>query len=412
MFPKPENENMSSHLKLLSRRLFSIAVWITCGIALALYPFRLIRKGLSHRVFSLWTGTPILTLPTKARAECLLGVTAKTLVFTTYYITDDFDYNLSRLSNIPVIGRFLPLPVFLWACVMMDRMHSFCDRGILPPSAPFTYDFRELKIYRLLGIDVFLWAYGADVRNQLTSHSMGTPNPCTDCTTLGKYCICDPQKAAENMRKLSALSRAIFAGMGEMYGYTPGSIDNVFYWPLDLDSERGHRYQPAFPALDAGRPLRIVHASNHRMFKGTRFLIEAVEQLKGEGEQVELVLVERVPNTQALELYKSADVIFDQCIMGNHGFFALEAMALGKPVMCFIRHPEQYLLHPEECPIIRIHVSTLKEDIRAILKRRSELTEIGKRGRRYVETYFSVRAFSQRLNTAYDHIFQISCNKY
>jgi hypothetical protein len=393
---------MPPRLKQIARRIFSILVWMTCVIALVLYPLRLVRKLLSRRVFSLWTGTPILTLPTKARAERLLGVNAKTLVFSTYYITDEFDYNLSRLSAVPVIGRLLPLPVFLWACVMVDRLHSFCDRGILPPTALFTYDFRELWIYRILGIDVFLWAYGADVRNESTSRAMGEPNPCSDCTTPGKYCICDAQRAAENMRKLSMLSRAIFAGMGEMFGYTPGSIDNVFYWPLDLESERGRRYQPVFPDANVARPLRIVHASNHRMFKGTRFLIDAVDQLKAEGEQIELVLVEGVPNVQALELYKSADVIFDQCLMGNYGFFALEAMALGKPVMCFIRHPEQYLLHPEECPIINVHVSSLKDDIRAILRRRTELTEIGKRGRRYVETYFSVKAFAQRLGEAYD----------
>lgn len=397
---------MQPLLKRLARKIFSIAVWMTCGIALALYPLRVLRKLLSRRVFSLWTGTPILTLPIKARAERLLGVDARTLVFTTYYITDEFDYNLTRLSKIPVIGRLLPLPVFLWACVMMDRMHSFCDRGILPPSSLFTYDFRELHIYRLLGIEVFLWSYGADVRNQATARAMGDPNPCTDCATPGKFCICDPQKAAENMRKLSSLSRAIFAGMGEMFGYTPGSMDHAFYWPLDLESERGSRYQPASPQPDANRPLRIVHASNHRMFKGTRFLIEAVDQLKAEGEQVELVLVEGIPNAQALELYKSADIIFDQCLMGNYGYFALEAMALGKPVMCFIRHPEQYLLSPEECPIIRIHVSTLKEDIRSLLRQREELSEIGKRGRHYVQTHFSVQAFSTRLRSAYADILQ------
>lgn len=392
---------MNRHLKKAAKRIFSFAVWITCAIALLLYPLRLVRKLFSKRLFSLWTGTPILTLPIKARAERMLGVDAKTLVFTTYYITDEFDYNLSRWSALPVIGRLLPLLVFLWGCVMMDRMHSFCDRGILPSSSLYTYDFRELRIYRLLGIEVFLWAYGADVRNRETAQAMGTPNPCTDCDSPGKYCICDPGKTRDNMKKLSSLSCAIFAGMGEMFGYVPGSVDDTFYWPIDLNSERGKKFQPVYPDSDPTRPLRIVHASNHRMFKGTRFLIDAVEALKAEGEKLELVLVERVPNTQALELYKSADVIFDQCLLGNYGYFALEAMALGKPVMCFIRHPDQYLLHPDECPIIRIQASTLKEDIRNLLRRREDLAGIGRQGRHYVETYFSVEAFSGRLDQAY-----------
>ena len=386
----------------LLRAAFDVAVWIACGVAVALYPIRQLRRLLARGGgVSLWTGTPILTIATNARAERLLGVNAKSLVFSTYYITDAFDWNLSRLSAIPVLGRLLPLVVFLWACVAVDRLHAFCDRAILPSRKPFTLDVRELYVYRLLGVDVFLWAYGADVRNQQTSRAMGDPNPCTDCDAPGRYCLCDEQQAAENMRNLAHLSKAMFAGMGEMFGYTPGSIDDVFYWPLDFDANGGEKYKPVYPEANSERPLRVVHASNHRMFKGTRFLIEAVEQLKCEGEAVDLILVERVPNVRALELYRSADVIFDQCLMGNYGYLALEGMALGKPVMCFIREPAQYLLKPDECPIINTHIATLKEDLRRLVRGRAHLPEIGRRSRRYVETYFSLPAFADRLATAY-----------
>ena len=376
-------------------------MWAACVVALALWPLRLARRVLARRVSSLWTGTPIITMATNCRAERMLGVNARSLVFRTYYVTDAFDYDLSRWSAIPVLGRLAPLAVFLWACVFCDRIHAYCDRGILPSRGRFTFDFRELRVYRLLGIEVFLWAYGADVRNRETARAMGDPNPCTDCDAPGTYCICDPATAASNMRTLSGLSRAIFAGMGEMFGYTPGSIDDLHYWPVDLEAEGGEKYRPVYPAPAGQGPLRIVHASNHRMFKGTRFLVQAVEELRGEGEPVELVLVERVPNVKALELYRSADVIFDQCLMGNFGYFALEGMALGKPVMCFVRHPERYLLQPEECPILNTHVSTLKNDIRALLLRRAELPAIGRRGRAYVEKHFTLRAFSQRLGAAY-----------
>ena len=87
--------------------------------------------------------------------------------------------------------------------------------------------------------------------------------------------------------------------------------------------------------------------------------------------------------------------------MGNYGYFALEAMALGKPVMCFIRKPDQYLLHPEECPIINTHVDTLKADLRRLVERRAELEEIGRRGRQYIEKHFSLEAFAGRLRRAY-----------
>ncbi len=355
----------------------------------------------ASRVVSLWAGTPIITMASNARAECMLGVKARSLVFSTYYITDAFDYDLSRFTAFPFVGRLVPVLVLLWVAVAVDRVHFYCDRGILPSRGPFTLDVRELYVYRALGIDVFLWAYGADVRNQQTARAMGDPNPCTDCDDPGRYCLCDESTAAINMNTLARLSRAMFAGVGEMFGYTPGSIDDLFYWPLDLQAEGGEKYRPVYPVPSEDRPLRIVHASNHRMFKGTRFLIAAVEQLQAEQEPVELVLVERVSNERALEMYRSADVIFDQCLMGNYGYLALEGMALGKPVVCFVRDPARYLLKPDECPIINTSLATLTEDIRRLSRRRTELTEIGRRGRCYVETYFSLSAFAQRLAAAY-----------
>jgi len=140
------------------------------------------------------------------------------------------------------------------------------------------------------------------------------------------------------------------------------------------------------------------------MFKGTHFLIEAVENLKAEGIPVELILVEKVPNEKALDIYRSADIVFDQCLIGFHGYFALEAMTIGKPVMCFIRKPEEYLLHPEECPIINTHLNTLQEDIHYFVDNRERLTDIGMRSRQYIEKYFTVEAFAERLKKAYKEL--------
>src|SRR5438093_11578125 len=58
---------------------------------------------------SLWAGTPILTLPVKAKAERLLGVQADTLVYQTYYITSDFRYDLSKWNRGPAAWRAMVL---------------------------------------------------------------------------------------------------------------------------------------------------------------------------------------------------------------------------------------------------------------------------------------------------------------
>jgi glycosyltransferase involved in cell wall biosynthesis len=193
----------------------------------------------------------------------------------------------------------------------------------------------------------------------------------------------------------------MFAGIGDMFGYTSGSRDDTYFWPIDLAADSGERYRTDFSSPRRSGPLRVVHASNHRRFKGTSYLIQAVEGLKADGVQIELILVEGVPNQEALMIYRSADIIFDQCVMGNYGYFALEAMALGKPVMCFVRKPDEYLLYPEECPIINTHVDTLKDDLFRLVERHSELSEIGRRGRTYIEKHFSLEAFACRLERTY-----------
>ncbi len=338
-----------------------------------------------------------------ARAEHQLGAKTLSLVTHTYYITSAFDVNLSRLRGMRVIGLLVPFAVFVWACVWFDRLHFYCDGGILPSSRPFQFHFGELWAYRLLRLKVFLWTYGADVRSRVATLALGEPNCCTDCTMVGKACICDEDTRTRYITRLRDFVSAIFS-MGDMIEYTPGSRNDLFFWPVDLSADLGKKYRPSYPSGCNEFPLRVVHAPNHRMFKGTRFLEQAVAELKAEGVKIDLVLVESVPNQRALEIYRSADVIFDQCLVGFHGYFALESMALGKPVMCFIRKPDQYLLAPHECPIINIQIATLKSELKRLAENRAELHDLGKKSRQYIERHYTPEAFAQRLQRAYKQL--------
>ena len=53
-------------------------------------------------------GTPIITIAVNARAERMLGCRAHSIVTHTYFITDAFDYDLSRFSRLRVVGRLVP----------------------------------------------------------------------------------------------------------------------------------------------------------------------------------------------------------------------------------------------------------------------------------------------------------------
>jgi len=391
-------------VKKILARLYGLLALPVCALGVLLAPLRFVRnKTGNNKPRSLWAGRPIITLSLKARAERTLGICANSLVYSTYYTTCDFDYNLSRFYAVPVFGKLIPFGVFLWACAFTDRLHFYCDRGLIPSPKPFSCNFAELYVYRLLGIQVFFWTYGADVRSRDATRALGEPNCCTECELVGRACICDERSRVQKMERLRKYSNAVFS-MGDMIECTPGSRNDLFFWPIDLHASSSAMYRPVYPEVNKAGPLRIVHASNHRMFKGTHFLIEAVEELEAGGVQLELILVEKMPNDRALDIYRSADVIFDQCLIGFHGYFALEGMAMGKPVMCFIRRPKEYLLHPDECPIVHTNIDTLREDIRRLAADREQLRDIGIRSRRYIERNFTIEAFAMRLKKAYRDI--------
>lgn len=392
-----------THVRAPRPDMRTAAVVALTALACALVPLAAVARLVRSRRTaprSVWLGAPILNLANLCRAERSIGADAKTLVTSTYYISSDFDYDLSRLRSVPVVGYFVQVVVFLWLCATADRIHLYCDRGALPSLRRFGFNPAELRVYAWLRIQTLFWTYGADVRSRQETLALGEPNCCTECPAVGVACICDSTLQAANITRIRRHATALFS-MGDMIEYTPGSRNDVFFWAVDIGAGGGERYRPAYPDYDGSRPLRVVHAPNHRAFKGTRFLEQAIAELRSRGVPIELVMVERVSNEQALRIYRSADVIFDQCMIGFHGFFALEGMALGKPVMCFIRKPLEYLLDPEHCPLINVTRDAIAARLEELVADPARLREAGVQGRRYVERHFTVDAVAARMSHAY-----------
>jgi hypothetical protein len=386
--------------------LRAAAVVALTALACALVPLAAVARLVRSRRTaprSVWLGAPILNLANLCRAERSIGADAKTLVTSTYYISSDFDYDRSRRRSVPVLGHLVQVAVFLWLCATVDRLHLYCDRGALPSLRRFGFNAAELRVYEWLRIQTLFWTYGADVRSRQETLELGDPNCCTECPAVGVACICDSALQAANIARIRHHATVLFS-MGDMIEYTPGSRNDVFFWAIDIDAGGGKRYRPAYPDYDGSRPLRVVHAPNHRAFKGTRFLEQAVAELRGRDVPIELVMVERMSNEQALDIYRSADVIFDQCMIGFHGYFALEGMALGKPVMCFVRKPLEYLLDPEHCPLINVTRDTIASRLEELVAAPARLRDAGVQGRRYVERHFTIDAVAARMALAYSEL--------
>jgi glycosyltransferase involved in cell wall biosynthesis len=152
------------------------------------------------------------------------------------------------------------------------------------------------------------------------------------------------------------------------------------------------------PPSDRERPL-VVHAPSDRRRKGTEHVIAACEQLP-----VELDIVEGLQHEEARERYRRADIVVDQLNAGWHGVFALEAMALGKPVVTYLR-PELVAQaerrYGTQVPLVPATKETLVEALRPLVESPARRREVGAASRAYVERVHDIDRVAERLVELY-----------
>jgi hypothetical protein len=159
-------------------------------------------------------------------------------------------------------------------------------------------------------------------------------------------------------------------------------------------------YVPTPPA-ERERPV-VLHAPSDRRRKGTEHVIAACEGL-----DVELDLVEGLRHDEARRRYERADLVVDQLNAGWYGILALEAMALGKPVLSYLR-PEavQETEHQlgVEVPIVPVTKDTLRERIAELATSSERRRELGAASRAYVEQIHDSDNGADRLIAIYRSI--------
>ena len=130
--------------------------------------------------------------------------------------------------------------------------------------------------------------------------------------------------------------------------------------------------------------------------------MKVIQELKDEGLPFELLLAERLPNSEVKRLIKESDIIIDQLIIGWYAMFAIEAMAQAKPVICYLREDLIELFKTagsietsEEIPIINSNINSLKSVLRSISENPDILTEKGVESYKFVKKFHSIEALSK-----------------
>ena len=284
------------------------------------------------------------------------GVDAKLVVFERYKLHPEADRSLDRH------GGFARRQVTQWRALLellphTDVFHFYFGLTLVPQSVQF-------PILRALGKKSVFHYLGSDIRGK------------------------SPQQLAFG-RKAGA--------------QIVGSYDAIRWVPeaemIPPGIELG-AIEPA-PPSDRTRPV-IVHAPSSRRRKGTEHVIAACKGL-----DAELQIVEGLRHDEAFERFRDADIVVDQLNAGWYGLFAIECMALGKPVVTFLH--DEAVRRTEDAfgvtvPIVSATAETLRERLRPLVADAAERRRIGAASRAYVERVHDVERIADRLLDVYSRL--------
>ncbi len=282
-----------------------------------------------------------------------LGVDAQLVVFNRGKLHPDADVDLRRPPGF-VRGQLVQWRALMRLLPRTDVFHFYFGLTLVPKSVqfPILRAFRRKSLFHYLGSDI-----------------------------RGK----SPEELAYGKR-----AGAEIVGSYDAIRWVPEA--QVIPPGIDLD-----RYEER-PPSDRARPV-VLHAPSSRGRKGTEHVIAACEGL-----DVDLRLVEGLPHEEARKLYEDADIVVDQLNAGWYGLFAIESMALGKPVLTYLH--DEAVRRTEEAfgvrvPLVPTTKETLRETLRPLVESAAERRRIGADSRAYVEQVHDRRRNSERLLDLY-----------
>lgn len=359
----------------------------------------------SRRETLVWGPVPILNNRYWSEAMKAGGQSSLTLMREHYAINRPEDYDLYFDDVVPAWIRPAPLrrmvaPYFAERFVLRRAsvLHTPFSGG---PLAETPFWRLEAPLLRRAGVRTVVIPYGADVyRYSLID------DPSLRAGLAASY----PQTAHEEAaigKRVDYWSRRADA---IVIGFTVEGVprrDLCVGNIVCIDTAAWTPKAEYSRADGRSGAVRVLHTSNHRGFKGTEYLLEAVERLRAEGLGIDLVLLEGVGNERVRSEMLEADVLADQFMASAYGLAAIEAMASGLPVVANLDAPEPAGLFRRtsflgECPIVSATLETVEAVLRRLVTEPELREQLGRAGRAFAEKYQSYDMAQYVFESLYD----------
>jgi glycosyltransferase involved in cell wall biosynthesis len=356
----------------------------------------------------------VLHLPTSvggmgwalAEAERARGIDARVLVLyqNDYRYPADIDLHLEQRG---LGGRLAGhVAAFVRHRTGVDAYHfnygsslvHFLGRGITLLDLPF-YDSRARKVFTFNGCDA-RQKFPTMARNAAAGNCVAA---CFAADCYGGMCN---SGELDRHRQRAIEKAARYAD--HFFAVNP---DLLYFLPREKTS-----FLPYAVARGAATPkerffeggsVHIVHAPTQRAVKGTAMVLAALEELRREeGDRVRVTLVEKRTHAEAQAIYRSADLVVDQLLVGWYGAVAVEAMYAGVPVACYINDDHLQFVPTamaDDLPVLRVTPQTLLTQLRRFVRDRDLAWELSVRGRAFAGRWHDPAQLARITEAAYRH---------
>lgn len=260
----------------------------------------------------------------------------------------------------------------------------------------------ELRMYRLFGKKVIMHFVGSDLRSEiyLAEKDEHLKDLLSKIYTV-KTPINEPFQI-ELIRDARKFAHTILVSTPDLLDIIPEAT----YLPVFLDFEN---FDFNKNRNDHGNMVTILHSPSATITKGSDYIHEALEriqirfpdrvQLIVPGDTEKKVIQYAMTRYHLLEAMLKSDIVIDQMLIGWFGLKAIEALALGCVVYCYIDEKYRHYLDPD-CPIEHASVLELEEKMTAyILQDHSEeeKKERRKRQMQYIQRVHHIDNYTELL---------------
>ncbi|MDQ1911284.1 glycosyltransferase [Paenibacillus sp. GD4] len=211
--------------------------------------------------------------------------------------------------------------------------------------------------------------------------------------------VSDEDEIKRKLEHLGSMIDHCVVADHELYQYVKGYHKHIHFIKQTIDLEK-YMPDPRFK-FRKKKPL-VVHAPTSPEIKGTKFILQAVEELKSQYD-FEFVLVQGKSHDEARQIYQQADIVLDELLCGSYGILAIESMAMGKPVITYINEHIRET-YPSELPLVTANPETVKEVLKSLLTDWDQRVHLGKQGRLYVEKHHDARIIAKQFIDLYQTI--------